>query len=75
MGDDDMLNLNWNNFGDNFSGLVKEFRDDKRKKELSMSHGDDSWITVPRTWAQCGQLDFLTVNTLSIKARETVTIT
>ena len=53
MGDDDMLNLNWNNFGDNFSGLVKEFRDDKDFHDVTLLCEDGQLIPANKFMLAC----------------------
>ena len=53
MGDDNMLNLNWNNFGDNFSGLVKEFRDDKDFHDVTLLCEDGQLIPANKFMLAC----------------------
>ena len=48
-----MLNLNWNNFGENLIGLVKEFRNDKDFQDVTLLCEDGQLVNANRFMLSC----------------------
>jgi len=53
MGEENILNLNWNNFGDNLSSLVKDFRDDSDFFDVTLLCEDGQMIPANKFMLSC----------------------
>ena len=53
MGEESMLHLNWNNFGDNFINLVKDFREDKDFHDVRLLCEDGVMVSANKFLLSC----------------------